>query len=280
MHTGRLLQQAASYARDHPTAAANITGQPAAPPDIEFRGVSVAVGGVPVLRRIDLGVARGTITSLIGATGPAKDALVEVILGRRQPDAGDVFVLGRPTAGLSERGREELARQVGVVPRTGDLIGTISVADNVAAVLRHEPGMPDHEVDRIVAERLDELGLASATRLLADQLGPGSRKLVALARALALDPQLVVCDEPEAGFDDDRRDLLTELVGRLHAGRERTYLMLTQDVATAVRLSHELAFVYAGQLVARGTPAVLAASPNPHVRALVTRADDGGGLSR
>lgn len=172
------------------------------------------------LDRVERRIPAGSLAAVIGATGVTKRALVEHLRGR--------------------------APNVGIVLRDGGLFSSLSVRDNVAFLLRHETSMQAEQVDAIVAAQLDAVGLTRVASALPDELALGQRKRAGFARALAMDPELIVFDEPEAGLDRLRAALLAELIGHVHADRGGTYVVLTRDDLLARRVADCIVLIPSG----------------------------------
>jgi phospholipid/cholesterol/gamma-HCH transport system ATP-binding protein len=266
-----LLEQAA----DHERSGGSTSDPETVPPDaaaVEFRDVRTEVDGVVVLDRLNLRLRAGKRTAIVGLTGPGKGAFVDQILGRLRPSAGEVIVFGESTAAIqSEDDQAALARRCGLVLRDGGLFSSWSIFDNIAVLLRNEHGIEERHIARLVDEILAEVGLGGQAGLHPESLAIGHRKRGGIARALVSEPELVIIDELEAGVDQQRAQLLAELIVHLHARRGGTYLSLTQDLDAARMTAEEIVLMSRGRLVAAGPPAALARSANPHVRALLTR---------
>ncbi len=233
---------------------------------IELRDVSTAVGADQVLDGLTLGIPEGMITVVLGPSGRAKSVLLSHFIGLTRPDSGEVLVHGRPTAGLRSAERAELQRRFGVVFADGGLSEAMNVFDNVAYPLRRHTDLSERQVAEIVDERLAEVGLGGAGDRRPGALSMGMRKRAGFAQALALDPEVVLFDEPDAGHDPVRAALPCELIQQLHAEHGGTYVVLTHDVATARRLADYLVVLWHGRTVQAGDRDDMFTSPNPFVR--------------
>jgi phospholipid/cholesterol/gamma-HCH transport system ATP-binding protein len=274
---GRRLQHALAHELEEAAEFERLNGPTARPAEgdaaVEFRKVRTEVDGVPVLDQLSLGIATGKLTAVIGATGAAKGALIDQLLGGLQPVEGEVIVLGESTRDLNthEQRLAALRRRIGVVVRGRDagLFSSWSIYDNVALLLRNELGLGEDEIARRAHEVLDQVGLVDVANLLPESLGFGQRKRGGLARALVGDPELVILDELESGVERALGGLLAELVMHLHDHRGGTFLSFTQDLEAARTTADEIILINRGRYVASGSPARLASCANPHVRALV-----------
>jgi phospholipid/cholesterol/gamma-HCH transport system ATP-binding protein len=247
---------------------------------VDISGVVKELGGVRVLDRVDLEVPRGEITVLLGPSGAGKTVTIKHIVGLMKPTKGRVSVHGRDLAEVTDDELYELRRRMAVVlqgtlPFTCGLFYSIDVYENVAYALRQRTRLSEAEVDRVTREHLDLVGMRDAARLMPDQLSAGMTKRVALARALALDAELVIIDDFDSGIDSVRLALLCELIRDAQHEDGTTFLVTTHDIAAAHKLADHAALIHEGQTVAAGRAADLLASPDPLVHQFVTGATSG-----
>jgi len=233
---------------------------------IETRGLFKAFGANQVLDGLDLRIPDGAITTVIGPSGTGKSVLLSHVVGLLRPDAGDVLLHGQPIGGLRRRELLDLRREVGVMFQDGALLGTLSVLDNVAFPLRQHTDLPDAEIREIAMGHLAAVGLADAHAKRPGELSGGMRKRVGLARALVLDPRIVLCDEPDSGLDPVRTALLGELLVEQHGEHGGAMVVVTHDVRLARRISDYIAVVWRGRLLEAGLAEDVLASPTPFVR--------------
>lgn len=222
--------------------AASHTHSRAEAPVIEVRGLRTAFGDHVVHEDLSLEVRRGEILTIVGGSGSGKTVLLRQILGLEQPAAGTVRVFGQPVHTGAARARFALRQRWGVLFQAGALFSALSVFDNVALPLRELRSLPEDIVRDVVATRLALVGLTrdDANKAPSDLSG-GMIKRVALARALALDPELVFLDEPTAGLDPTRSDDFVALIRRLHRQLGFTVVMVTHDLDTLFALSGRVA---------------------------------------
>ena len=242
---------------------------------VEFRSVSTTIDRIAALRSVSFNAQVGHLTAVVGAAGLAKSTLVELVLGRRVPDEGDVFVL-RESIRQRRRPRGEgslvAAPPVGIVPRDGGLFSSRTVQENVGLLLANGSKMTTEEIDARVAVQLERLDLAHLALCLPGDLAMGQRKRIALARAMVSDPELIVLDEPEAGLDADRTGLFMELIAHFQAESRTSYLMVTQDLPLACQIADEVVMMNRGAVIAEGTVPELMRSGNRYAKALLEEA--------
>jgi phospholipid/cholesterol/gamma-HCH transport system ATP-binding protein len=238
-----------------------------AEPVVRIEGLQTTFGkgdeAYTVHQGLSLDVERGEILALVGGSGTGKTVLLRQMLGLLQPAAGSVTVLGRPTA---EMGGQGAASRVGMLFQHGALFSAFNVLDNVAFALREQGTLPADLVRDAALVKLQMVGLepAHATRMPADLSG-GMIKRVALARALIMDPPLLLLDEPTAGLDPNGADAFCELVRELHAALGTTMVMVTHDLDTLFALATRVAVLADRKVIVTGAPAEVAHFPHPFV---------------
>lgn len=236
-------------------------------PVIEVRGLTTRFGENVIHRDIDLDVEAHQIVALVGGSGSGKTTLLREIVGLLVPSAGTIRLFGKPLFGSEPATRREIRRRFGMLFQHGALFSALSVYDNIAFPLRElrllEPGM----IDELVMLKLDQVELEPRhARLLPSELSGGMVKRVALARALALEPELLVLDEPTSGLDPDLADDLVKLIRMLQKELAFTVLMVTHDLETLAALSSRIAVLADQRIVACGTPAEVLAVDHPFIR--------------
>lgn len=234
---------------------------------IEIRGLEKAFGDHRVLRGIDLGVREGTTTVILGGSGSGKTVLMKHIIGLLRPDAGRVIVDGEDVTDMRGRDLDRVRRKFGMVFQMSALFDSMTVLENVAFPLReHRKHLPEEEVRRIVAEKLRIVGMEGVEQKYPAELSGGMRKRVALARAIVLDPKIVLYDEPTTGLDPITTDYVDEMI--LDARRELgvTSVVISHDIGSAFKVGDEIAFLHDGRIVESAPPSALRGSTNPHVQ--------------
>ena len=240
---------------------------PGEPPVVDVQGLWTTFGkgdaAFTVHQDLQLAVQRGEILALVGGSGTGKTVLLRQMLGLALPTRGRVTVLGQPA---SEMGREGAASRVGMLFQHGALFSAFNVLDNVAFALREQGTLPADVVRDAALVKLQMVGLKPehATRMPADLSG-GMVKRVALARALIMDPPLLLLDEPTAGLDPSSADDFVALLCELHAALGLTVVMVTHDLDTLFALSTRVAVLADKQVIVTGAPAVVARHPHPFI---------------
>jgi phospholipid/cholesterol/gamma-HCH transport system ATP-binding protein len=248
------------------------------PPDtwaVEIHGLHKSFGGNDVLCGVDLRIPEGAISVVLGPSGTGKSVLVSHLTGLLAPDRGTITVRGRELASLSAAQLIEMRRRFGILFQDGALFGSMPVYDNVAFPLRQHTDLSEHEIERLVLARLGEVGLAEAADVLPSKLSGGMRKRVGFARALVLEPEIVLFDEPDSGLDPVRTSLLSDLIRDSHARHGGTYLVVTHDISVARKLADFAALLWQGRVIQAGTREAVFASKDPFVRQFLAGDTDG-----
>lgn len=239
-------------------------------PVIEIEGLAKAFGGRPVLRGIDLALERGEIFTLLGGSGSGKSVLLKLLVGLLRPDAGRLRIDGRDTAAFRERDWVEVRRRVAYVFQGSALFDSLTVRENVAYGLREHRENSEPEIDARVAACLAAVGLAGSESRMPAELSGGMRKRVAVARAIALEPEVVLYDEPTTGLDPANARRMGRLIGELRRDLGVTSVIVTHDLELAFAISDRVALLADGRLVATGRCDAMRTSPLPEVQAFLT----------
>jgi phospholipid/cholesterol/gamma-HCH transport system ATP-binding protein len=242
----------------------------ATPPAVEFRGVSKAFDGRTVLDAISLTVPAGRSLCILGRSGTGKSVALKTIVGLIRPDAGEVLVDGRDITRLGPRELAGVRRHIGFLFQNAALFDSITVGENVAFPLRRHTKMREIDIRERVRQRLAEVGLeADAGKMPADLSG-GMRKRAGLARAMALDPSLLLVDEPSAGLDPVTTADVDALLARLRREKGTSLVVVTHNIPSARAIGDELVFLHEGRILARGAPEAFDRSEIPLVRQFMT----------
>lgn len=233
---------------------------------IEVRDVYKSFGSFDVLKGLNLNFVNDAVTTVLGPSGTGKSVLLKHIVGLLEPDRGEVSVFGRDIWALSEGERYELRRRFGVLFQDGALFGSMNVYDNVAFPLRKHTDKPEDEIRDIVLKRLSEVGLESAAFKEPGSLSGGMRKRAGFARALVMNPDIVMFDEPDSGLDPVRTSLLNDLILQMHAEHGGTYILVTHNIPTARKVSDYVAAIWQGRLVHAGPAEEAFQSSDPFLR--------------
>jgi phospholipid/cholesterol/gamma-HCH transport system ATP-binding protein len=233
------------------------------------------LGGVPVLNGLNVAFPDDTITVVLGPSGTGKSVLIKHLIGLMFPDSGDIVVKGQSVPSLTMPKLLELRRKIGVLFQDGALFGSMSVYDNVAFPLRQHTDFTEAMISERVVQRLKDVGLGEAMDDAPSQLSGGMRKRAGFARALVMEPDIVIFDEPDSGLDPVRTALLCELIQEMHAIHKGTYIVVTHDIASARRIGEYIALLWRGRIVEAGDAARMFSSDNPFVRQFLSGSAEG-----
>lgn len=242
---------------------------------VEIEDVAFGYGARPVLKGINLVARRGQVIAIMGSSGCGKTTLLRLIGGQIKPGQGQVRVAGESVGELDSAGLYRLRRKMGMLFQFGALFTDISVFDNVAFQLREHTDLPEDAIRDLVLMKLNAVGLRGAAQLMPAELSGGMARRVALARAIALDPMLVMYDEPFAGLDPISLGVTGNLIRRLTETLGLTSLVVTHDVQESLKIVDYVYFVSEGVIVAEGTAAEIRASGLPYVHQFVHGEPDG-----
>jgi phospholipid/cholesterol/gamma-HCH transport system ATP-binding protein len=242
---------------------------------IEISDVSFAYDRRPVLTGIDMVVPRGKVVAIMGVSGSGKTTLLRLISAVVKPTRGSVIVDGKNAPELGQHDVYELRRRMGMLFQFGALFTDLSVFDNVAFQIREHTELPERMVRDLVLMKLHAVGLRGAHRLMPAELSGGMARRVALARAIALDPMLIMYDEPFTGLDPISLGVISNLIRRLNDALGATSIVVTHDVQEALDLVDYVYYMSDGIVVAHGTPDELRASTDPLVHQFVYGEPDG-----
>jgi phospholipid/cholesterol/gamma-HCH transport system ATP-binding protein len=248
----------------------------AATAHVEIRGLHFARGKRPIFAGVDLDIRRGRITAILGPSGTGKTTLLRLIGGQLQPDAGTVAVEGRDLATLSRHELYEARSRMGMLFQSGALFTDLSVSENVAFPLRaHHADLPESMIRDLVLMKLNAVGLRGARDLMPAELSGGMARRVALARAIALDPDLVMYDEPFAGQDPIAMGVLVKLIKSLNEAVGVTSIIVSHDVPETCSIADYVYVISNGRVIGQGTPAEVMDSPSAEVRQFMRGEPDG-----
>jgi phospholipid/cholesterol/gamma-HCH transport system ATP-binding protein len=233
---------------------------------VEFIDVVKRFGRNTVLDGLNLGIPDGMITMILGPSGTGKSVCIKHIVGLLYPDRGDVLVHGDSVPDMTDDELFAMRKKFGVLFQDGALFGSMNLYDNTAFPLRQHTEKSEDEIREIVTRRLREVGLSGAEDKMPNELSGGMRKRAGFARALVLDPEIVLFDEPDSGLDPVRTALLCDLIREVHEENGGTYIVITHDIASARRLAEYMAILWRGKIVEAGTKSELFESGNPFVR--------------
>jgi phospholipid/cholesterol/gamma-HCH transport system ATP-binding protein len=236
---------------------------------IELRNISKRFGSLVVLNDVSLSIEAGQSLVVIGASGTGKSVLLKHIVGLLRPDKGEVWFDGQRIDDLPERRLSVIRQSFGFLFQMGALFDSQTVHDNVAFPLVEHTHQAPEEIDRLVNEKLAMIGLPDAGPKMPGELSGGQRKRVALARAIALGPRVILYDEPTTGLDPIRSDVINELILRLKRELNVTSIVVTHDMNSAFKVGDRIVMLHEGHIVFDGTPAEVRTSEDPIVKRFV-----------
>jgi phospholipid/cholesterol/gamma-HCH transport system ATP-binding protein len=242
---------------------------------IRCKDVVKRLGGVPVLNGLNVSFPEDTITVVLGPSGTGKSVLIKHIIGLMFPDSGEVFVKDQSVSKLAMPELLELRRKIGVLFQDGALFGSMSVYDNVAFPLRQHTDMTEAAIAERVTQRLRDVGLGEAMDDAPSQLSGGMRKRAGFARALVMEPDVVIFDEPDSGLDPVRTALLCELIQEMHSIYKGTYIVVTHNIASARQIGEYIAVLWRGRIVEAGDAERMFSSDNDFVRQFLSGSAEG-----
>ncbi len=244
-----------------------------APPDVltdqhsmEVRNVHKSFGPYDILTGLNLNFVDDAITTILGPSGTGKSVLIKHLVGLLEPDEGDVLIFGQDIWKISKPERYELRKRFGVLFQDGALFGSMNIFDNVAFPLRKHTDTHESDIREMVMDRLAEVGLEGAAAKLPSEVSGGMRKRAGFARALILDPDIVLFDEPDSGLDPVRTSLLNDVILDMHERHKGTYMVVTHDIRTARKVSDYVGVIWKGKAVHYSDADSAFDSDNPFVR--------------
>jgi len=244
-------------------------------PLVQIRGLRFARGRRPIFDGVDLDIRRGQITAIMGPSGTGKTTLLKLIGGQLRPDAGTITVDGQDVHRLSHRGLYDLRKRMGMLFQSGALLTDLNVYENVAFPLREHTDLPESMIRDLVLMKLEAVGLRGARGLMANELSGGMARRVALARAIALDPMMIMYDEPFTGQDPISMGVLVKLIRSLNNALGLTSIIVSHDVQETAAISDYIYLLSGGKVVAHGTPAELGRSSSDWAQQFLQGLPDG-----
>ncbi|MDF9393092.1 MULTISPECIES: ABC transporter ATP-binding protein [Methylococcus] len=253
-----------------------MTFQPSDTPAlVSIRGLSFSRNGRKIFDKIDLDIPRGKITAIMGPSGTGKTTLLKLVGGQLRPDSGTVRVAGINVHRLGLDELYALRKRMGMLFQSGALLTDLSVYENVAFPLREHTRLPESMIRTLVLMKLEAVGLRGARDLMPAQLSGGMARRVALARAIVLDPMMIMYDEPFTGQDPISMGVLVQLIHDLNHGLGLTSIVVSHDVQETASIADYVYLISGGKVVGRGTPAELARSDSPWIRQFMDGLPDG-----
>ena len=251
------------------------TGQilPASPiePVLSLRNLRVSYGEREILHGISFDVVRGETLVILGGSGSGKSTLLRTLVGLEKPSAGEIWIKGRDLAKISAAEMDEIRRKIGMSFQGGALFGSMTVGENVALPLREHTKLEDSTIEIILRLKLQQVGLEGFEYYTPAQLSGGMKKRAAVARALAMDPEILFFDEPSAGLDPIIAAGIDELILELKRAFHMTIIVVTHELASAFLIADRMLLIDKGNIVALGTAEEMRSSTQPRVRQFLDR---------
>jgi phospholipid/cholesterol/gamma-HCH transport system ATP-binding protein len=242
---------------------------------VEIRNLNYAVNGRPVFTGLDIEILRGRVTAVMGPSGTGKTTLLRLITGQVAADTGSIEVAGLDLRTLRRAGLYALRRRMGMLFQNGALLTDLSVFENVAFPLREHSDLPERLIRQLVLTKLQAVGLRGAAELMPSELSGGMGRRVALARAIVMDPEILIYDEPFVGLDPISMGVILRLIRSLNDALGLTSIVVSHDVKEISAVADSVFLLSGGKVVARGTPQELKSYPSEIVRQFVGGLADG-----
>lgn len=243
--------------------------------EISVRNLTKSFGPQTVLEDITFDVPKSAITLMLGPSGTGKSVFLKHLVGLLKPDRGEVWIGDKNVPSLSEKELYEVRRKFGVLFQDGALFGSMNIYDNVCFPLREHTKKSEKEIKQIVGDKLQMVGLQGAEKKLPGEISGGMKKRAGLARALVLDPEIILFDEPDSGLDPVRTAFLNELIIDLNRQLNSTFIVVTHDIATARRVADYIGMLYRRNLVRFGPAKDMFDSEIPVVRQFLSGDTEG-----
>ena len=242
---------------------------------IRFENVSKAFGDFVVFKNLNLKIAKGKINFIIGRSGSGKSVMLKHVLGFLHPDKGDIYIDDINTKTFTNKNWQSIRKRFGILFQDSALFDSMSVFDNVAFPIREHTQKTASQINETVKSKLNLVGLGKHYYKMPSELSGGMKKRVALARAIALDPELVLFDEPSSGLDPIVSSVVDKLILDIKAETKSTFLVISHDMKATLNIADKVAMLYDGQIVFDGSKEALSKSDNPLVKQFVNGQLDG-----
>ena len=238
---------------------------------ISLRNLRVSYGEREILHGIEFDVLRGETLVSLGGSGSGKSTLLRALVGLERPSSGEIWLRGKNLAAISNSELDEIRKKIGMSFQGGALFGSMTVGENVALPLREHTKLEDSTIDIILRLKLDQVGLAGFENYMPSQLSGGMKKRAAVARALAMDPEILFFDEPSAGLDPIIAAGVDQLILELKKAFRMTIIVVTHELASAFLIADRMVLIDKGKVVASGTAEEMRSSTHPRVRQFLDR---------
>jgi phospholipid/cholesterol/gamma-HCH transport system ATP-binding protein len=237
---------------------------------IEFKNITKAFGENKIYDRLNLQVEKGETITIIGGSGSGKTILLKILIGLVKQDGGEVYFDGKNISKLDEAGLHVIRGRMGMLFQGGALFDSLTVRENVAYPLREHFDYSEDKIVQIVAKKLELVGLPETADMMPNDLSGGMKKRVALARAIATDPEVILYDEPTTGLDPINTTRIDNLIRDIQKKMKVTSIVVTHDMASAFKISDRLAFLHHGNIETVGTVEEMKRSKSPVVQDFIT----------
>jgi len=238
---------------------------------ISLRDLRVSYGEIEILHGITFEVKHGETLVILGGSGSGKSTLLRTLVGLEKPSSGEIWIKGKNIAAISDPEMDEIRKKIGMSFQGGALFGSMSVGENVGLPLRENTKLEDSTIEIMVRLKLEQVGLEGFEYYMPSQLSGGMKKRAAVARALAMDPQILFFDEPSAGLDPIIAAGIDQLILELKQAFRMTIIVVTHELASAYLIADRMVLIDKGRVVAMGTTAEMRASTQPRVRQFLDR---------
>ena len=229
----------------------------------------------PILKNVSLKILKGKTIAIMGGSGCGKTTLLKLISGQIKPSSGKIKVLGEEITTKTNRQILELRKRMGMLFQFGALFTDMNVYENVAFTLKEHTKLPESIIQKIVAMKLNAVGLFGTDQLMPQQLSGGMARRVALARSMALDPELMMYDEPFTGLDPISLNVSAMLIQKLNTALNQTSILVTHDIESSLKIVNYIYFMADGRVIAEGSPEEVKNTDNPMVRQFITGSVNG-----
>jgi len=236
---------------------------------IEIRNLQKSFNGKTVLRKIDLDIPKSKTQIIIGRSGSGKSVLLKHIIGLIRPDAGEIFVDGEEICSLSDRDLYRVRKKFGMLFQSAALFDSMTVEDNISLGVREHRLFPKEEISRRIAEKLEMVGLPGIEKMRPAELSGGMKKRVGLARALMMEPEFVLYDEPTTGLDPIMADAINDLIIYCTDQLKVTSIVVTHDMVSAYKVGDRISMLHDGEIIFSGSPKEVQSSNDPVVRQFI-----------
>jgi phospholipid/cholesterol/gamma-HCH transport system ATP-binding protein len=236
---------------------------------IEIRDLRKSFADKKVLQGVDLDIASGETTTIIGGSGSGKSVLFKHIIGLMKPDAGSILVDGEDITGMGERDLYRMVDKFGLVFQSGALFDSMTVGENVAFGIKNRKDATRKEIEAVVEHSLNQVGLSDISHMLPAELSGGMKKRVAIARVIARKPQIIMFDEPTTGLDPIMADIINDLIIKVSDREGITSIVITHDMVSAYKISDKIAVLFEGRIIETGSPDEIRSTKNAIVRQFI-----------